>query len=194
MSTHIHARPDFDAIIDLVAPGTRVLDLGCGDGQLMAQLVERKRVSARGVEIDEAEVRACVARGLSVRQGNIEEGLADFPDGVFDYVILSETIAFLNRPAPVVREMLRVGRSAIISFRNAGYWRVRWAMVTGRGFGAPLIAGQPRERAITLSAFEEFCGSLGARVQQRVFITGTRRIRLLPSLLAEIAVYVLARS
>lgn len=194
MTTPVNSRPDFDAIVDLVAPGTRVLDLGCGDGQLMAQLVERKRVNARGVEISEADVRACVARGLSVRQGNIEEGLADFPDGVFDYVILSETIAFLNRPAPVVREMLRVGRAAIVSFRNAGYWRVRWAMLTGKGFGAPLIAGQPRERAITLSAFEAFCESLGARVQQRVFIAGARRVSALPSLFAEIAVYLLVRA
>ncbi|MCS7089032.1 MAG: methionine biosynthesis protein MetW [Thermoflexales bacterium] len=186
-------RYDFSAIVELVTPGARVLDLGCGDGELLAQLVAQKGVYARGVEISEAAVRACVARGLSVRQGNIEEGLADFPDGVFDFVILSETIAYLNRPAPVVQEMLRVGRTAIISFRNAGYWRVRWDMLRGKGFGAPLIAGEPRERAITLSAFEAFCQALGARVQQRVFLSDGHRVHIWPSLRARIAVYALTR-
>src|SRR5512134_2701187 len=100
MSSNGH-RPDLDAIIDLVAPKTRVLDLGCGDGELLAKLAVAKGVVARGVEISEVLVRGAIARGLSVRQANIEEGLADYPSSAFDYVILSQTIAFLNRPEPV---------------------------------------------------------------------------------------------
>ena len=163
-------RPDLAAIIDLVAPKTRVLDLGCGDGELLAKLVVAKQVSARGVEISETLVRAAISRGLSVRQGNIEEGLADYPSNLFDYVVLSQTIAFLNRPEPVVREMLRVGKCAIISFENAGYWRARVRMLRGAGFGEPIHSGEPRERAITLQQFEHFSHKLGAVVEQRVLV------------------------
>lgn len=93
-------RPDLQAILDIVAPNTRVLDLGCGDGELLALLVTRKQVRARGVEISEVLVRNAITRGLSVRQGNIEEGLADYTDNAFDYVVLSQTIAYLNRRRP----------------------------------------------------------------------------------------------
>lgn len=186
-------RPDLDTIIEIVQPRTRVLDLGCGDGELLAKLVAVRHVVARGVEISEALVRACISKGLSVRQGNIEEGLADYPDGAFDYVILSQTIAFLNRPTPVVKEMLRVGKAAIITFDNAGYWRERLRMVRGDGFGEPLTSGEPRERAITLQQFEVFSDQAGARVEHRVLVRNQRRVVYLPALMAQTAVYVLRR-
>jgi methionine biosynthesis protein MetW len=184
-------RPDLDVIIVIVAPRARVLDLGCGDGELLAKLVATRQVIARGVEISEALVRACIAKGLSVRQGNIEEGLADYPDGAFDYVVLSQTIAYLNRPAPVVREMLRVGRRAIISFDNAGNWAARLRMALGQGFGEPLGSGEPRERAITLGQFEAFAEGLGANVEKRVLVRNQRMVTSLPELMAQTAVYVL---
>jgi methionine biosynthesis protein MetW len=186
-------RPDLKAIIDIVAPKTRVLDLGCGDGELLALLVSTKEVRARGVEISEVLVRNAITRGLSVRQGNIEEGLADYTDNAFDYVILSQTIAFLNRPAPTFREMLRVGKLVIVSFDNAGYWRTRWQMLTGKGFGEPITSGEPRERAITLPQFEEFVKGAGAAVEQRVLVRNQRHVVYLPRLMSQTAVYVLRK-
>jgi methionine biosynthesis protein MetW len=192
MSPNGH-RPDLQAILDIVAPQTRVLDLGCGDGELLALLVSQKQVRARGVEISEVLVRNAITRGLSVRQGNIEEGLADYTDNIFDYVVLSQTIAFLNRPAPTFREMLRVGKMVIVSFDNAGYWRARWRMVTGKGFGEPITSGEPRERAITLAQFEQFVKSAGAEVVQRVLVRNQRRVVYLPRLMSKTAVYVLRK-
>ena len=113
-------RPDWTVIIDLIPAGTRVLELGCGDGALLRQFLARKAIFARGVEKDEDGVRACVTHGLSVRHGDIEEGMADFADQAFEYVILSQTLACLQRPLPVLREMLRVARFGIVSFQNAG--------------------------------------------------------------------------
>ena len=187
-------RLDLEAIVDFVPEGAKVLDLGCGDGTLLDELVQQKHVEARGVEIDEDDVRACIARGLSVRHGNIEEGLADYRDGAFECVILSQTLAYLNRPAPVVREMLRVGRHAIVSFDNAGYWRHRLRSLAGDGTGFTLASGEPRVRAITIDQFIEFSRQQNARIEKAVFLTGRRRTRALPALLANVAVYVLTRA
>ncbi len=186
-------RLDLEAIVGLVSEGSRVLDLGCGDGALLARLVESKNVVARGVEISEDNVRACIARGLSVRHGNIEEGLADYRDGAFDSVILSQTLAYLNQPEGVLREMLRVGHAAIISFENAGHWKLRLRALRGNGMGNTLCSGEPRARSITLVQFEEFSQQIDARIEQAVLLSGSDRVRHLPHLLATNAVYVLCR-
>jgi methionine biosynthesis protein MetW len=187
-------RPDLEAIVALIPSGARVLDLGCGDGELLAQLIAQKQVWARGVELSEANVRACIARGLSVRQGNIEEGLADYPDDAFDYVTLSQTLAYLDQPMPVVREMLRVGRRAVISFENAGYWRVRWRMLIGQGVGGNLCSGEPRTRAITLGQFVAFAGCAGAQIEAVRLFNSRRTVRTLPDWLTHTAIYVLRRA
>jgi methionine biosynthesis protein MetW len=185
----IMARHDLDVIAGMVPEGARVLDLGCGDGVLLAQLVSERRIQGRGVEVDEANVRACVARGLSVRHGNIEEGLADFPDAMFDVVILSQTLAYLNRPMPVLQEMLRVGRSAIISLENAGHWSARWRSIRGDAIGTTLVSGQPRVRLITLSEFREALARLGLATREEIFLAGRHRVRRWPSLRARAAVF-----
>lgn len=186
-------RLDFDTIVGFVTEGARVLDLGCGDGSLMERLVREKKAQVRGVELSEDNVRACIARGLSVRHGNIEEGLADYRDGAFDFVILSQTLAYLDAPAPVVKEMLRVGSAAIISFDNAGHWRSRCRALRGGGSGQTLVSGEPRERAITIPQFDDFARGIGARIRQVVYLTGQRPIARLRRLRATAAVYVISK-
>jgi methionine biosynthesis protein MetW len=185
----IPSRPDLEIIVQMVPEGARVLDLGCGDGVLLAELLASKIVQGRGVEVDEAKVRACLSRGLSVRHGNIEDGLADFPDGMFDFVILSQTVAYLNRPLLVMQEMARVGRSAIISFENAGYWKTRWRALRGHGNGTTLVSGQPRVRSITLLQFDETLHHLNLRTEEAIFLRGSARVDRWPSAFADAAVF-----
>jgi methionine biosynthesis protein MetW len=124
-------RPDLRIIADHVGPGTRVLDIGCGDGALMAALRDRRQVDARGIEIDAANVAAAVARGLSVVQGDADVDLAGYPSSAFDYAILSQTLQTTRAPDKVLDELLRIGRKAFVSFPNFAYWRVRASLLWG---------------------------------------------------------------
>ena len=122
-------RPDLAIIAANVAPGARVLDIGCGDGALMAALRDGKQVDARGMELDPHGVAECVARGLSVMQGDADTDLADYPDAAFDYAILSQTLQTTKRPDQVLDELLRVGRKAFVSFPNFAHWKVRLSLL-----------------------------------------------------------------
>jgi methionine biosynthesis protein MetW len=119
------ARQDFRAILDLVGDRLRVLDVGCGEGELLELLVRERRADARGLEISPHGVSACLARGLSVMQGDADRDLADFPTRAFDYVILSQTLQAVLNPRQVLLELLRIGERAIVSLPNFGHWRVR---------------------------------------------------------------------
>ncbi len=119
------ARIDLLGVADMVAPKTRVLDVGCGDGTLLRLLAEERGVDARGIELSQSGVNDCVAKGLSVIQGDADADLADYPDDAFDYVILSQTLQATRRPRQVLEHMLRIGHHAIVSFPNFGHWRIR---------------------------------------------------------------------
>jgi len=192
------SRGDYKIIEELVEEGARVLDLGCGEGELLAWLAERKNVEARGVELSAARVSKCVARGLSVYQSDIDKGLADYPDQCFDYVILSRTIQETHRPLVVLREMARVGRKVIVAFPNFGHWSVRLSLLwTGR---APVTRHLPYDwyespniHFVTILDFEDLIEREGLTIENCHFLRGDRRIRFLPSLRADLAVYLLRR-
>ncbi len=124
-------RSDLAIIAKNVRPGSRILDVGCGDGQLMAALRDHKNVDARGLELDARDVATAVARGLSVVQGDADTDLADYPDGSFDYAILSQTLQTTKRPDLVLDHLLRIGREAFVSFPNFAQWRIRFAHMFG---------------------------------------------------------------
>jgi methionine biosynthesis protein MetW len=189
-------RPDFHVIGEIVEPGSRVLDLGCGEGELLAWLLEHKRVLARGVEISPAQVRRAIGRGVSVYQGDIDEGLADYPDKAFDYVILSQTLQETRSPLKVLREMLRVGRRAIISFPNFGHWRVRAAMlVNGQAPKTKLFPynwyDSPNIHFLGINDFEDLCREFNFPIERRYFLAGARHVKAFPNLIAQTAVFLL---
>jgi len=124
-----HKRSDLAVVADMVAPGSRVLDVGCGDGLLLEMLARDRQVDGRGVELSQRGVNDCVAKGLPVIQGDADTDLADYPEDSFDYVILSQTLQATQRPRVVLEHMLRIGRRAIVSFPNFGHWRVRMQLL-----------------------------------------------------------------
>jgi methionine biosynthesis protein MetW len=140
--TPLNLRPDLAAIADMIRPGARVLDVGCGDGALLQHL-KTKNVDGRGIEISQANVNACVARGLAVVQGDADTDLVDYPAQVFDAVILSQTIQATEKPRVVLEHLLRIGRRVAISLPNFGYWKVRLSLLAG--------GRMPRTRALEYS-------------------------------------------
>lgn len=191
-------REDHQIIGEIIEPGSRVLDLGCGEGHLLAWLEQTKGCQARGVEISQSRVRKALSRGLTVYQGDIDEGLADYPDQAFDYVILSQTLQEARRPRDVLLEMIRVGRHAIVAFPNFGHWSSRLSLLaTGR---APKTRHLPHEwydtpniHFVTIPDFEELIRREGMRIERSYFLRGDKRVRLYPSLLADTAVYSIRR-
>jgi methionine biosynthesis protein MetW len=189
-------RPDFNVIGEIIQPGSRVLDLGCGEGALLAWLVENKQVLARGVEIDATQVRKAIAKGVSTYQGDLDEGLTDYPDKAFDYVILSQTLQETRSPLQVLREMLRVGRRAIVSFPNFGHWTVRQAMLlTGQAPKTKLFPydwyNSPNIHFLSINDFEDLCRESGFPIEKRYFLSGSTRVTTLPNLMAQTAVFLL---
>ena len=168
-------RPDLAVIADNVMPGSRVLDVGCGDGVLMAALRDEKGVDARGMEIDPEKVEQCVSRGLSVIQGDANSDLAFYPDGAFDYAILSHTLQTTQRPDIMLDELLRIGRQAFVSFPNFAHWRVRLALLwSGR---MPVTRNLPQNwydtpniHHLTVEDFRSLLAQKGVRVQHSWFL------------------------
>ncbi len=197
-------RADLRLIADLVAPGTRALDVGCGDGALLHYLNRFKEVDGRGLEIRQERVNASVSRGLSVVQGNAETDLRNYPSQAFDYVILSQTLQAIHDPRGVLVELLRIGKHAIVSFTNFGYWRFRLHLaLLGR---MPVTESKDHEwfdtpniHLCTIRDFVTLCDTLGITVERCFSVRRggqTRRVRpssALANLIGEQAVFLLGR-
>ncbi|MBI4754795.1 MAG: methionine biosynthesis protein MetW [Betaproteobacteria bacterium] len=190
-------RPDFNVIAGWVQPGERVLDLGCGDGALLRLLIDSRGVRGWGVEIDDARVLAAIGRGINVIQSDLEEGLADFEDGAFQHVILSLTLQAMRHTERILFEMLRVGREAVVSFPNFGYWKHRRAILDGRMPVSESLPHQwfdsPNVRFFTITDFEEFCAPRGIVIRERKVFDAGREITEEPNFLGSLAVYRLCR-
>lgn len=175
----IALRPDLAIIAANVAPGSRVLDVGCGDGALMAALRDERGCDARGLELDPANVASAVGRGLSVIQGDADTDLADYPDASFDYAILSQTLQTTMRPHVVLDHLLRIGERAVVSFPNFAHWRVRLSLLWGgrmpvtRLLPVPWYA-TPNIHHVTIDDFRAFVGERGITVERAWFLSGDR--------------------
>jgi methionine biosynthesis protein MetW len=191
-------RSDYAIISELIEPNTRVLDLGCGEGELLDWLAQNKNVDARGVEISGPRAQQAIARGVSVFHSDLEDALADLPDQAFDYVILSQTLQETREPLKVLRDMLRVGRRAIVAFPNFAHWSVRLAhLFTGRAPKTKLFPhdwyNSPNIHFLTVDDFESLAANEKWTVERRMFLQGPRKVGVLPNLLAEVAVFLIRK-
>ncbi|NNC72656.1 MAG: methionine biosynthesis protein MetW [Sphingomonadaceae bacterium] len=192
-------RPDLAIIADHLPQGARVLDIGCGDGGLMAALRDEKGVDARGVELDSTLVAQAMARGLSVMQGDADTDLADYPDNAFDYAILSQTLQTTRAPDQILAELLRIAPHAFVSFPNFAYWRVRASLMFGGRM--PVTGALPLSwyataniHHVTIDDFRALLRERGIAVEGRWFLSGDRqRGAGAANLLAEQAVFLLGR-
>ena len=192
-------RPDLAVIAANVAPGSRVLDVGCGDGALLAALRDEREVDARGMEIDPGNVALCVSRGLSVIQGDADVDLADYPDDAFDYAILSQTLQTTHRPDQVLEQLLRIGKRAFVSFPNFAHWRVRLSLLWGGRMPVTRLLPiawyeTPNIHHVTVDDFRELVRKRGITVERAWFLNGDRQTTAAAAnFRAEHAVFLLSR-
>jgi len=193
-----YIRPDFDVVTHWVPQGASVLDLGCGDGELLARLIRERKAKGYGVEIADDGVLASMRRGLNIVQADIEGGLNLFGDAAFDVVILSQTLQATRHTEALVNEVLRVGKSAIVTLPNFGHWQVRWQLgIGGRMPVSKRLPYQwydtPNVHFSTIRDFDVFCAEKGVTVERRAVLAGGREISLLPNLRGETAVFQIRR-
>jgi methionine biosynthesis protein MetW len=193
-------RPDLALITEWIAPGSRILDLGCGDGALLAHLARTRKVHGYGLEIDPGNIAACLAAGVNVIEADVDDGLQDFGDKSFDYVVMTQALQAMQRPDHVVSEILRVGKTGIVTFPNFGHWTVRLALARGRMPATPALPdtwyGTSNIHLCTVADFEDLCRERGWKIRSRSLMNHRRTgsggaLGLLPNLFAEVALYLL---
>jgi methionine biosynthesis protein MetW len=186
-------RPDHNAISQWVAPGARVLDLGCGDGSLLRHLWQQRQAPGYGVEINDAAVLECVTNDVNVLQVDLESGLSLFADRSFDCVILSETLQTIHRTEFLMKEMLRVGSEVIVSFPNFGHWSARLQVALGRMPVSETLPYQwyetPNVHHCTIDDFEDLCRRLRVKIRERLVLHDGSAVTFMPNLLGSLAVY-----
>ena len=186
VAKEVDLRLDLQLIADMIAPGSRVLDIGCGDGALLAYLAENKNVDGRGIEISQDGVNACVAHGLSVIQGDADTDLTNYPDHAFDYVVLGQTLQATHRPKDVLEDLVRIGRHAVVSFINFGHWRTRLSLLvhgrvpvkTGSSFG---WYDNPDIHLCTILDFVSLCNTMGLTIEKGLSLSRERNVRAIQS-------------
>ncbi|MBT4838897.1 MAG: methionine biosynthesis protein MetW [Methylococcales bacterium] len=191
-------RTDHQFISEWVSHGSRVLDLGCGDGSLLCNLIENKKVCGYGIEIDPDNIKKCITTGVNVIHGNIERGLSDFDNDSFDYVIMSQTLQALLNPAQLIEEMLRVGEQGIVTFPNFGYWRNRLQIsLSGKMPVSKTIPYQwydtPNIHLCTIKDFEKLCKDKNINIIQKTFTDNHSQsgflLNTFPNLFGKLALY-----
>jgi len=188
---------EYRIILDWIEQSSSVLDLGCGDGELISLLIQEKKVRAQGIEIDGQAIYECVARGLSVFQQDIDTGLAEYVDKSFDYVILSQTLQQVKKPDFVLKEALRVGKQTIISFPNFVHYHARFQIFfRGRVPVTPSLPHEwyetPNLHFLGISDFIEYCTQRKITIKDSVFIRKNKRARFFPNLFAETAMFLIS--
>lgn len=194
---------NYSVITEYIEPFSKVLDLGCGNGDLLKMLIEKKSCSGSGVEINQNNVIESIQKGLSVVQGNIDEGLKEFSDNEYDYVILNQTLQSTEKPDFVIEEMLRVGKKVVVSFPNFGYWRVRFYLFfRGRMPKSKMLPfcwyDTPNIHLLTVEDFCDFCKERNINIEKEVYIKRGKisknpLTRILTNFLCEEAVFVIKR-
>ncbi len=203
--TTLHLAPEHKIIIDLVEEGSRVMDLGCGEGDLLRALKDLKKIRAEGIDLSEECIQACVAKGLfNVHHGDLDEGLADYADKSVDYVILTNTIQVLHRPLFLIKEMARVGKKCIISFPNFGHWRIRYELLAkGRMPKSTRLPYEwydtPNIHLTTIADFRDFCRIADLSVLKETALRTTgegqcRIVKLLPNPFADAAIFLVEQN
>ncbi len=199
-----NVRLDLSLIAGMIAPGSRVLDIGSGDGELIEHLFRTRGCDARGIEIDMAEVTRSVSRGLPVMHGDADTDLSQYPDGAFDYVVLSRTLQAVERPAEVLRQMLRIGTRAVVTFPNFGHWTVRWQLLWSGRMPMTSVWARPWHETpnihpCTIRDFFALCREMGLEVERWMAVDDAgrkspwRRFPALANLFGEQALFSLRR-
>ena len=191
---NLNLRDDLQLIYDWIPANSRVLDLGCGNGELLSALVQHKNCSGYGVEIDTEGVLASISRGINVIQADLEQGLQDFDDNSFDIIVLSQTIQAMQNTENILRDLTRVAKQAIVSFPNFGYWQNR--LQIGLLGHMPVSERMPYQwyntpniHWCTLQDFDQLCAKNHIRVLERSVMTSGKRVNILPNLLGSLAFY-----